>query len=407
MAISPTVINELIRRARDDHDSRAREALLGAFAPLVKSVAVKFTGSGETFEDLVQEGNLGLLSAMDLFKADQNIQFSTYAHHLIAGQIRHYLRDRGTLIRQPAWIQEERTRLEKTRSTFHETMGREPTAEELAEKSELSESRLQEILSTQRMSHVLRFDIGTPEDGSDAIDEERLQETAPEPSLSTEERLVLRDALAQLKPLERRVIEDIYYNDLTQTEIARRLGVSSNYVSRILKSSSRRLKEALGDKEKTRAGRRLEQKLAAPDPTELVDEATGLYSPTYFRDRVEEEIQRARRYEHPLAVARVSVMGIPEVGRADSISRALRATARILRESVRRVDIVARLDKREFGVLLPYTGQRASIAADRIVTALAANDEGLPLRGVYGFSWYPQDAVTAQGLLALAEPPPQ
>lgn len=378
---------------------------MSAYAPLVKSVAARFLGSGETFEDLLQEGNLGLLSAIDLFNPEHKIQFSTYAHHLIAGQIRHYLRDRGTLIRQPAWIQEERARLEKARTSLTEEHGREPTAQELSERTNMDEGRLQEILATQRMSHVLRLDIGIPEETPDAVDEERIQEAAPEPTLAMEDRIALQEAMTKLKNVERRVVEDFYFGDLSQTEIARRLGVSCNYVSRILKTSTQRLQEHLSErKTPAKTSRRLEQKLRAPEEEGVTDEPTGLYTPSYFRDRLEEELIRARRYGHSLSVIRVIVDGIPEVGKADVLARALRVSGQTVRNSVRRIDITARLDKREFGVILPYTGANASVAAERVVQALENNEEQLAFQARFGLAIYPDQSVTVDGLMNLAQP---
>ncbi|MBW3623570.1 MAG: sigma-70 family RNA polymerase sigma factor [Armatimonadetes bacterium] len=405
MALPPDQVTLLIRRARDERDPNAREAMVSAYAPLVKSVAARFLGSGETFEDLLQEGNLGLLSAIDLFNPDHKIQFSTYAHHLIAGPIRHYLRDRGTRIRQPAWIQEERARVEKARTTLTEELSREPTAQELAEKANLEEGRLQEILATQRMSHVLRLDIGMPEETPDAVDEERIQEAAPEPALAMEDRLALQDAMMKLKLVERRVVEDFYFGDLSQTEIARRLGVSCNYVSRILKSSTQRLQEHLSDRQApAKTSRRLEQKLRAPVEEGVTDEPTGLYTPSYFLDRLDEELIRARRYGHSLSVIRVLVDGIPEVGKADVLAKALRVAGQAVRNNVRRIDITARIDKREFGVILPYTGANASVAGERVTHALENNEEGLPFQARCGLAVYPDESVTVDGLMNLAKP---
>jgi RNA polymerase sigma-B factor len=405
-ALSSREVNELILSAQERHNLRAREALLVSYAPLVKSVAARFLGSGETFEDLVQEGNLGLLSAIDFYKPEHNIQFSTYAHHLIAGQIRHYLRDRGTLIRQPAWIQEERARVEKARRGLAEELGREPSLQELAERTDLSDSRLQDILATQRMSHVLRLDIGASEESSDTVDEERLQDSSPETAVPAEERIALREALSRLKRVERKVVEDFYFGELSQTEIARRLGVSCNYVSRILKTTPQKLQAYLeeGGNAAPKTTRRLEQRLRAPDDDGVVDEPTGLYTPAYFKDRLEEELIRARRYGHSLAVLRLTVDGIPEVGKADALARSLHLAGQIVRASVRRVDILARLDKREFGVAMPYTGHDARVVGERLLSALRDNDAGFPFRGRYAIACYPDEAVTAEGLLKLSAP---
>ena len=93
---------------------------------LVQSVARRFSGLGESLDDLIQEGSIGLLKSVDLFDPERGVKFSTYACHLITSQIQHYLRDRGRLIRQPAWVQELNTKVSRATEQLAQELGRDP-----------------------------------------------------------------------------------------------------------------------------------------------------------------------------------------------------------------------------------------------------------------------------------------
>ena len=96
------------------HLTALRQQVVEGMAPLVESIARRYAGSsesgGEALDDLIGEGYVGLLTAIDQYQIDRGARFSTYATHRIHGQIRHYLRDRGNrrLIRAPSWLQERR-----------------------------------------------------------------------------------------------------------------------------------------------------------------------------------------------------------------------------------------------------------------------------------------------------------
>ena len=89
---------ELVLEYCQTRDLELRDAITIQLSGLVESIARKFVGSGEPIEDLIQEGYLGLLNALDLFKPEKGVKFTTYATHLIVGQIKHYLRDKGKKI---------------------------------------------------------------------------------------------------------------------------------------------------------------------------------------------------------------------------------------------------------------------------------------------------------------------
>jgi GGDEF domain-containing protein len=119
---------------------------------------------------------------------------------------------------------------------------------------------------------------------------------------------------------------------------------------------------------------------------------------------LDEELLRARRYGHSLAVLRILVEDIPEVGKADAIQKSLRAAGQAIRRTLRKIDVTARLDKREFGAMLPFTGENSTIAARRVLEALQNSEDGLEFKGRIGVAFYPDQALTVATLLASADP---
>ncbi|HEY3415389.1 MAG TPA: sigma-70 family RNA polymerase sigma factor, partial [Armatimonadota bacterium] len=154
----------LFRAYRKTHDSAMRDQLVCAHLELVHSVARRFMGLGESLEDLVQEGSIGLLNAVDLFDPDRGVKFSTYACHLIIGQIQHYLRDRGRLIRQPAWVQELNTKVARATEQLFQQLGRDPQVEEIAAHLHLTEDVVQNVISARELNRVLS--LSAPAEGT-------------------------------------------------------------------------------------------------------------------------------------------------------------------------------------------------------------------------------------------------
>jgi len=393
---------ELLRLAKHHKDQRALDALVKAHTPLVKSIAARFTSSGEPFEDLVQEGLLGLLSAIDLFDDSHGIRFTTYAHHLITGQIRHYLRDRGTLIRQPAWIQELRSKLERCRVELAEKLGREPTTAEIAAKAQVSEKRVEEVFAIQRSTRVLRLDDVSSDLERPSIELERTPDRSP-PTLSIEDRLAVEQSISQLKPIEQKVIRHFFFQDMSQTEIARRLGVSCNYVARILKTGLSRLQDSLAAAGVVGLDQRLQARLAEVEAGGVLDPGTGLYSRQYFAERLEEELIRAQRYGHNVAIVRIALINVP----ADTDGpQVLADAAALIKNSVRRVDIVCRFAESEFAIIMPHTAFGAGAAANRIRERFSSSDNpalsAIEVRT--GISVFPDQAISASVMVDLADP---
>jgi RNA polymerase sigma-B factor len=197
----------------------------------VERTARKFSGV-EAYDDLVSVGYIGLLNALTKFDPSAGVRFNTYATYLVAGEIKHYLRDRSQTIRQPAWLQELRTKVTRASASLQQSLGRTPTEREIAEEVGVSEASVREVIQTQEMLKVGSLDQPAPGDDEGSSEAEKLDaaDFCPE-QLSMEDRLLLETAMRQLRDLERQVLVLFHFDSLNQTEIANRLGISCNYVS--------------------------------------------------------------------------------------------------------------------------------------------------------------------------------
>ncbi len=111
-------------------DPKIRDEIVLQYANLVESIGRRFVGACEPLEDLIQEGYIGLIASVDKYDGSKGVKFSTYATHFIIGQIKHYLRDKGKIIKEPAWLQELNQRMTKVIESLHQQYGRQPTEKE-------------------------------------------------------------------------------------------------------------------------------------------------------------------------------------------------------------------------------------------------------------------------------------
>ena len=347
-------IAELLRQYALTRDGRLRDAVVVQMRPLVRHVARKFAGK-EPLEDLEGEGYIGLIRAVDRFTPGKGSRFSTFATHLIAGQIRHYLRDRGHLIRQPAWLQELSSRVQRAAAELEQRLQREPTVAELAAATNVTEEGIEELLSAQAAARVFRLEASSSDEDGDFldVDPEKIKARDYQTlSLPIEDRIVLENALEKLKELERNVLENFFFGDFNQSEIARKLGISCNYTGYLLRNGLKHMKERLPqESEANRGMERVEET--------VMDRETGVYTKTHFERRLNEEIRRAQYFAHSVSVCCIR---LPENASAHAMENA----ASVLRSRTRRADIVARTGKREFGVIFPNTDEVAARVSGRL-----------------------------------------
>ena len=147
----------LVLRYLRDPRPELKDLIMVQCSSLVERVARRFSGI-EALEDLVQVGYIGLLNALSKFDPDAGVRFNTYATYLVAGEIKHYLRDRSQTIRHPAWLQELRHKVNRTTGILKQELGRAPTEAEIAESLSVSESSVREVVQTQDMIKLSSLD---------------------------------------------------------------------------------------------------------------------------------------------------------------------------------------------------------------------------------------------------------
>jgi RNA polymerase sigma-B factor len=413
---------QLLLEYRRNRNERLRDRIVLQYTNLVESVARRFAGSAEPVEDLAQEGYIGLITAVELYDPAKNVKFSTYATHFIIGQIKHYLRDRGKIIKEPAWLQELNQRMTRAIETLSQQLSRPPTHQEIASLMDMTEEAVAEIMMTREVFKVTSIDGGSDsdDDNGSAIDIERkqTQDVAIAFQLPVEDRIVLEAAIEKLKSLEQRVLVEFYFKDLNQTEIARQMGISCNYVSHLLRNSTKKLKKILTTEDLrstqlkiTQMRRRFEDQVYS-DNNLIVDPQTGLYNRGYYEMRLPEELSRAARLTTEVAVLIVGIGGLDPFFRQHGTLRgdeAVKGIAATISNTVRRSDIVTRYESDLFALILPYTGSRVSVVCSRVETALTdwletnECDSGrTPLWLGFGATSCPDDSNQAATLTEIA-----
>ena len=445
-------VQSLFRRMRGpiellrNHDRSAlRDHLVLAHTPLVEHCARNFIASGEPVEDLVQEGYVGLIKAIDRFDPDKGVRFSTYAYHLIGGEIRHYLRDLGRIIHEPGWHFELRQRIARVTDQLTQQLGRPPQPEEIAESLNVSVEQVRNVLKNQNTLAVERLDqTDSDADGDDtrgmrAWDNEMAAATKPVES-RVDDQLMLGEALPQLKDLEKQVVTLFFFEELSKTEIARRLDISVNYAAYLIKRGVGHLREIIeaGDvvtpalsPQQARATQLLAQLTGAKAASASSRRKTerpgsdrrGAGIPTAARTAVasfaefavwvDEEVQRAARYAEGFGVMWLQVRNWDEAMAPLDKAAVKQATSNVralTRRCCRGVDKIASLETTSFPglhllILMPHSGEQGVHAGDRWLQGckpsvlLPNNAELLAMPdATYAFALFPRDGKTSDDL---------
>ncbi len=224
--------------------SHLRDQLVELHLPLVHHLARRYRDRGEPLDDLIQVGTIGLIKSVDRFDTERGVEFSTYATPTIIGEIKRHFRDKGWAIRVPRRLQELRITLAQATADLSQTNRRSPTVAELAAHLGVGEDEVLEGLESAGAYSTLSLDApeqGDPDaasvGGSIGIDDEGLQ--------GVEHREALRPLLSKLPPRERQILLLRFFGELTQSQIAERVGISQMHVSRLLAKTLTQLRTEL------------------------------------------------------------------------------------------------------------------------------------------------------------------
>ena len=237
-------IEGLFRELGRGGDPRVRERLINMHLNLVRFLARKFANRGEPVDDLIQVGTIGLINAVDRFDPDRAVRFATYATPTIVGEIKRYFRDRGWAIKVPRRLQEVNLAASKAVDALVQRLDRAPTVVEIAAELGTSEEETLEALELGQLYELVSLDsdAGQPDNESHTV----LADYVGEDDGGLEEvgaRSSLVDGLKRLPERERKIIELRFFRNMSQTDVARRLGISQMHVSRLQHKALSRLRE--------------------------------------------------------------------------------------------------------------------------------------------------------------------
>lgn len=229
----------LIKKSHEG-DKEARAQLVEENTGLVWCIVKRFYNRGAEAEDLFQIGSIGLLKAIDKFDLSYDVKFSTYAVPMISGEIKRFLRDDG-ILKVSRSIKENQYKICKMREELEKKLGREPDLRELSDAMDMPMEELAMTLESAAEVDSI-YKTVYQGDGTDLQLVDRLpeKEDRHEKLLN---RIFLEEILEKLEGEEKRLIVFRYFQDMTQTEVAKKMGMSQVQISRMEKRILKKLRE--------------------------------------------------------------------------------------------------------------------------------------------------------------------
>jgi RNA polymerase sigma-B factor len=233
----------LLERYHREGDPAAREGQEAGDERLARQLARRYQRGGEQLDDLVQVASLGLLKAIDRFDPARETAFSSFAVPTILGELKRHFRDKGWSVRVPRDLQELAVKVEKVGEDMARELGRAPTPAELAERTGTT---LEQVLEAREASAAYRaVSLDRPRTDDEEGESYADAVGAEDPGYRVaEDAATIQRLMRVLSDREREVLRLRFEEDLTQSEIGERVGVSQMHVSRLIRQSVARLREA-------------------------------------------------------------------------------------------------------------------------------------------------------------------
>ena len=237
-----TEINELFRRYKESGDIAIRNQIVEKYLYIADILAKKFVGRGVEYDDLKQVASYALLRGVDRFDPDLGMQFTTFITPTIAGEIKNYFRDKSRIVKLPRRLGEIHSAVKKYLSEHEGEYGEKPSVKKISEALSLSE---EEVVRALEIGGTLSLDSAAADEEGEktslysliADDEDKYE------AFETKETLLA--AMRDFTDTEKKLIKYRYTDELSQSETAKRLGVSQMFVSRMERKLLLKLKEQL------------------------------------------------------------------------------------------------------------------------------------------------------------------
>ena len=236
--VPPAAGVDLYREYRRTRDPRLRAQIVDQHVGLARSLARRYVNRGAELDDLVQVAFWGLLQAIERFDPEQGTRFSSFATPTIIGSLKRHFRDRRWSVGVPRSVQEHYLRVRQAVDPLTQELGRAPSTAEVARAAGLSEQQVIEARKAGNSFRPLTLDL--PADGHSPV-EEALPRSCPELQRA-EDRGLVESLVACLPEREQRIVWLRFRQELTQREIAARIGISQMQVSRLLSQSLQTLR---------------------------------------------------------------------------------------------------------------------------------------------------------------------
>ena len=230
---------ELFASFRLSGDEAIRNRLVERYTGFAVALARRFENRGVPLDDLVQVAHVGVLNAVARFDPDRGVNFTTFATPTVLGEIKRHFRDKTWTVRVPRGIKDLHVRVAPAVNDLHQVLGRSPSVAEIANHLNSSEDDVLQAMEAGAAYRPASIDAPS-QSGNVSVLGDRISVPDTELGLA-DTRMTVRALMARLPERERSIVYMRYFEDLTQAEIADRIGVSQVHVSRLLRQALQRL----------------------------------------------------------------------------------------------------------------------------------------------------------------------
>lgn len=236
----------LLERYWQTRDASLREAILARYGRLIQSLARKFARGDVLIEDLVQVASIAFLGALQRFNPERGVKFATFAVSTMVGEIKHHFRDHTWSVKVPRYLQELSMKLPRAEESLTLSLGRPPTVADMAEHCRTTEETVLEAMALGPSYHALSLDTPIEFAGGEGTDRIQDQMGAIDPAIeAVTEHASLMTALGALDERKQVIVKRRFFDECSQSEVARELGISQMQVSRLERQALAELRAAI------------------------------------------------------------------------------------------------------------------------------------------------------------------